>query len=225
MAIWKSISSSWDVKFYKLRLKWWARFAQSEKNSEWKYEEIWMTKIINGALKSVSINEWEYEWNPIYSIKFTIKDTNLNETYIVDVNAITWLWRSIMSSLLSLKELWKIIELSLYNKKYTDKTWKPAIADAIWLTYNESMLKWKYNIADKTNASWLPEVKEVEFKWKKELDSMDRDKFLLNELQLHIETLSEPNSLADMPWNIKSVESTVAQLEANDELDISDIPF
>lgn len=227
MAVWKSITSNSEAKFYKLRLKWWARFVQSQRWEDWKYNEVGSTKIINWALKSLSLWEWEFDWNKIYTIKFQLKDTNLDELYFIDVNVMTWLWRSLISSLLNLNELWKILELSLYTKKYTDRNWKPALADWLWINYNWDNLRWKFNIADRTDWSWLPAVNNVKIQWKDALDSFDRDMFLIDLFRKHLETLSEPTTLAEMPTKIENAPLQQEEQVKKDEEEISieDIPF
>ena len=198
MAMWVNINSNGKTKFLKLKLKWGARFALIEKNNvTGKYDEVGKTKIVNGALKSIKHKVFNYEWNDINTISLELVDNE--ETFVVDLNNESGIARSIISSLLSLKELWKIMQLSLYSKKYTDKDGQPQLSDAIWLTYDWEMLKWFYNIADKTDEKGLPAIEEKTIKGKKTFDSYNRDMFLLSELQAHIEKLPEPETLDDMP--------------------------
>ena len=92
------------------------------------------TKIVNGSLKSIKTKVFVYDGNDINTISLELIDNDV--TYIVDINNESSIGRSVISSLLSIQELGKIIQLSLYSKKYTDKKGEPATSDAIGVNYN-----------------------------------------------------------------------------------------
>ena len=119
MAIGTSVTQQNNTTFLKLLSKGGARFGIQERNSEGKYETTKQTKIVNGALDSVDITEGEFDGNKFYTVKIKLVDKD--ENYIVSINPETGLGRNTVSSLLSLTEYGHIMELSLYNKKYTDK--------------------------------------------------------------------------------------------------------
>lgn len=204
----KSITVSEEVKFFKLRLKGWARFVQvSDK------QEVGETKIINWALVRVDLNEGEFEGKKIYTLKFKIKDWN--EKYFVDIWLMTWIGRSIASSLFNIQEYGKIIELSLYSKKSADKT---KSFDNIMIYYNWEVLKWKYNITDKTDKSWLPAVKKVRVQWQDTYDSYDRDMFLKDKLKEHLSLILDRETLDEIPNK-----QQVSEQEAKEVF--NDVPF
>jgi len=227
MAMWVSIQSFQNKKFLKLKIKGGARFAISENRGNW-YEEVEQTKIVNGSLKSIKTKVFVYDGNDINTISLELIDNDV--TYIVDINNESSIGRSVISSLLSIQELGKIIQLSLYSKKYTDKKGEPATSDAIGVNYNWENLKWFYNIADKTDESGLPAVTMVKIKGKDTYDSFARDVFLLDTLKSFVETLPEPTVIDVMP-SLQSVtqkiEGVTELVKATpvEEINIEDIPF
>lgn len=217
MAIGTSVTQNNNTTFLKLLSKGGARFGIQEKNADGKYEIVKQTKIVNGALESLEVTEGQFEGNAIYTIKIKLVDKD--ENYIVSINPETGLWRNTVSSLLSLKEYGHILELSLYNKKYTDREGKPAISDNIGIYYDGEMLKWKYMLSDKTTESGLPAVGTKKEKGKELPDYYDRDMALIALLQDHIAGLPKATKLDDMPTDIESKSDALTETITEEDMD------
>lgn len=221
MAIGTSITQNNNTTFLKLLSKGGARFGIQEKNSEGKYEIVKQTKIVNGALESLEVTEWQFEGNAIYTIKIKLVDKD--ENYIVSINPETGLWRNAVASFLSLEEYGHILELSLYNKKYTDKKWLPAVSDNIGINYNGEMLKWKYPMQDKTEESGLPAVGTKKVKADILPDYYERDMALIALLQDHIAWLPKATKLDDMPTGIESKSDDFTDSDTITEEDVTEV--
>ena len=205
----------------KLKSKGGARFSIIERDQDWKYNEVATTKIVNGALESIDMKEGEFEGNKIYTVKITLVDNE--KKYVIDINPETGLGRNTVASLLSIKELGHIMELSLYDTKNVNDPTKPY--GNIAIRYEEDLLRWAYPMQDKTEKSWLPALGTKKEKGKELTDYYERDMALVEKLFVHIWTLDKPTKLDPMPTGVvsKTEESTGDDIETITEEDIDGV--
>lgn len=221
MAMGTSVFQNSNTKYLKLKSKGGARFSIIERDQDGKYNEVATTKIVNGALESIDMKEGEFEGNKIYTVKITLVDNE--EKYVIDINPETGLGRNTVASLLSIKELGHIMELSVYETKNADDPTKPY--GNIALRYDKELLRWAYAMQDKTDASGLPALGTKKEKGKTLTDYYDRDMALVEKLFTHISTLDKPEKLDDMPTGVvsKTEESTGNDIETITEEDIDTV--